>query len=160
MDLLKVEDVKHPLVVGEYYLVPCVYLEKLDPYVAKPTHWIPVINLLHNDIENGQKYIHYHADYRFDDGRFSIYPRINWDSICRIEYRVMKCVRVVQQLPTDVERISKSKLKHDCIYKGKCPHRGMDLSQVLPENGIIRCPLHSLEFDAVTGKLLNKPERQ
>jgi len=31
---------------------------------------------------------------------------------------------------TDVSLIEKSKLKNKCIHKGKCPHRGYDLSQV------------------------------
>jgi len=62
---------------------------------------------------------------------------------------------------THVDLIKKSKLKHNCIYKGKCPHRGFDLSNTKPtidDNGesVIRCPLHSLKFNAKTKQLINE----
>ncbi len=57
--------------------------------------------------------------------------------------------------PTSIDLIAKSKLKHKCIHKGKCPHRGYDLTDVKPINGIITCPLHSLRFNSKT-KLLIK----
>ena len=42
------------------------------------------------------------------------------------------------------------------IHKGKCPHRGFDLSNEIPnKEGIITCPLHNLKFNAETKKLIN-----
>jgi len=63
---------------------------------------------------------------------------------------------------TPVQLIRQSKLKHNCIHKGKCPHRGFDLSNVTPTlEGIgrdaievITCPLHSLKFNATTKQLI------
>ena len=55
-----------------------------------------------------------------------------------------------------VRFIKNSKLKHKCIHKGKCPHRGYDLSNVDPIDNQIHCPLHGLIFDAETKKIINR----
>lgn len=145
-------------------------LEEINPVIMHP----------HNDIENGQRETHYHLDYRFirtgdwwkgkeealyafppatrshrthqygtakrpingHDGEiyYFLLPVVNPDFIFGV---------------THPNAISKSKLKHKCIHKGKCPHRGMDLSQVNPINGVITCPLHGLKFSAQTKELIN-----
>jgi hypothetical protein len=75
----------------------------------------------------------------------------------KLEFRFLKKIRDDEKFKTGVSLISKSKLKHKCIHKGKCPHRGFDLSNEKPdENEIITCPLHSLMFDTKdNNKIIN-----
>lgn len=130
----------------------------------------PIINHLHSDKENGQEYKHYHIDYRFVEvdensipkklhskhifGASNRYNVLAENKTYKIEYHKLKCVRNNNLHITSVLAIKKSKLKHNCIYKGKCPHRGYDLSQEPIINGIITCPLHGLKFDAVTKEII------
>ena len=74
-----------------------------------------------------------------------------------IKYFVMPVINENFAGITPVNLISKSKLKHKCIHKGKCPHKGYDLSQVKAIDSKITCPLHGLEFDEVSGVVLNCP---
>jgi Rieske Fe-S protein len=157
----KVEHVKRPLKVGERYLVPCV----VDEYDGQ-TFVYPVINHPHTDTENGQPETHYHLDYRFvkhdNQGKFPrvthSHSRYNFETQIRpegkIEYFVLEVINEDFHGITPVELIAKSKLKHKCIHKGKCPHRGYELSQAAPKDGVITCPLHGLRFDAETKQLL------
>ncbi len=154
--MLKIDEIKETPIIGEIYLVPCFVLGNKI---------YPVINHLHNDKENGQSEQHYHVDFRFEcvdnateigtNITSRIYPNRTEFKNKKIEYVKMKC-RLSDQLgSTPVHMIKHSRLKHKCIYKGKCPHRGYDLSQVKPINGKIKCPLHGLEFDENNHKLLN-----
>lgn len=140
----------------------------------------PVINRPHSDKENGQPEVHYHVDYRFlklEKGEPTsdpyYFPRIrNKHSkyyFCEkirpqeildgdIRYFPMPILRNTFIGVTPVGAIKKSNLKHKCIHKGKCPHRGMDLSQVTPVDGVITCPLHGLMFHEITKELLNPPK--
>ena len=187
--MLRVDDIKRPLLLGEEYFVPCIVRTEYHPIVYEQTlieeryltknhklrtYITPVINSPHNDIENGQKEVHYHADFRFIktenvhvDGS-TILRVINKHSkyyFCefirpeekvhgRLEYMALPVVSEEFAQGTPVGLIKNSKLKHKCIHKGKCPHRGYDLSQVKPSNGIITCPLHGLTFDSTTKQLL------
>jgi hypothetical protein len=163
---IKVEDVKQPLTRGEYYLVPCIVREQDEKlYIT------PVINHPHNDKENGQNETHYHVDYRFvkhkADGNFPTVvnkhskhyfvenERPQEGLHGKLEYFILPMLNEDFIGITPTSLISKSNLKHKCIYKGKCPHRGYDLSQVKPINGKITCPLHGIEFDSKTGLILN-----
>lgn len=161
-----VENVKRPLKNGELFLVPCIVneIDFLNESVntKKIEFVIPIINHPHNDIENGQEEVHYHADFRFvelreKDGAMFVY--LENDTKCYVynlrptlkdgefKYIILKVINGNKHLTTPVEFIKKSKLKHKCIHKGKCPHRGYDLSQVSEdENGIVTCPLHGLQF--------------
>jgi hypothetical protein len=167
--LARVQDVKHPLKVGNAYLVPCIVKEEHERiYIT------PVINHPHTDRENGQAHIHYHVDYRFVKHRSDkAFPTVinnhsrhyfvddirpSEEMHGKLEYFLLPVINEAFTGITPVEFISKSKLKHKCIHKGKCPHRGYDLSQVAPIDGKITCPLHGLEFDADTGKVLNAPK--
>jgi hypothetical protein len=118
----------------------------------------PIINHKHSDKENGQDYDHYHLDSRFlvnEDGNMKVYSGIRWDKKDPlIEYIALTCIGVTFKHITPVQLISKSKLKHNCIHKNKCPHRGMDMSQVVPVNGVITCPLHGLQFDENTRNII------
>lgn len=112
---------------------------------------IPLIDHLHNDIENGQPQYHYHIDDRydslatFDTLRIDL-PLKKWQ---RLEYRLLPPPKRDKiRFITPVGLTKNSRLKHKCIHKGKCPHRGYDLSNEAPdEKGEITCPLHGLIFD-------------
>lgn len=163
----RVEDMQRPLKKGEFYLVPCLVREEY----GKKTVITPVINHPHNDIENGQANVHYHVDYRFvkleNDGDISSVVRKHSKHYFVDRYRLEKgedgdlgyyVLPVVNEHflgVTPVELIKNSRLKHKCIHKGKCPHRGYNLSQVLPKNGVITCPLHGLRFNEETKQLIN-----
>lgn len=164
----KVENIKRPLKKGEAALVPCITYES-----GKYLFITPVFNHFHSDKENGQKEGHYHADYRFikhkANGDFpqavsnhsrhiflSNGSRLLKVGTGKLEYFALPVINETFTGITDVRLISKSKLKHKCIHKGKCPHRGFDLSQVSPVDGVITCPLHGLKFDSKTKQLLTQ----
>lgn len=122
---------------------------------------IPLINHPHSDVENGQKEVHYHADTRYN----GIQPhlknyRVNISKSRPIEgefeTRWFDLIRYFETYAarTPPELIKKSKLKHKCVHKGKCPHRGFDLSNITPVDGVITCPLHSLRFDEKTLEII------
>ena len=135
----------------------------------------PLIDHPHNDIENGQPEQHYHGDERFNvpqthlpkdwkvwanAGRIPIDSKGNiinnfgaYDKVWLEMVELFKSDELSAGM-TDLNLITKSKLKHKCIHKGKCPHRGFDLSNEPIKNGVITCPLHSLQFDGDSGKLL------
>lgn len=130
-------------------------LEPISRTSRKIVKVIPLIDHLHNDKENGQPMPHYHIDSRFYKGGnlhytdLRVYPH-ELKSNEKLEYRELVQFREKHDLvtATSVRLISKSKLKHNCIHKGKCPHRGYDLTGVQPDkDGILTCPLHSLRFD-------------
>jgi len=168
MEILKVDDIKRPLIKGEKVLVPCLVKTEmkddqdiwLDLTNAKKVmHVLPVINHPHNDIESGQAEDHYHLDYRFinhkDNGVFptvinshsvhvfgsEIRPKKDFGNL---EYHLLPVINEEFNGITPVNLIGK--LKHKCLHKGKCPHRGYDLSQVKPVNGVITCPLHGFRI--------------
>ena len=110
---------------------------------------IPLYNHPHSDKENGQSEIHYHIDSRYTN-EFFYNTRISLPlkNNQRLEYRYLKKLFEKENTYTHVSFIKNSKLKHKCIYKGKCPHRGFNLNSETPDkSGIITCPLHGLKFD-------------
>jgi hypothetical protein len=161
------DKIKEPLQLGVVYLVPCIVR-----YEEKKWYITPVINHPHNDVENGQIETHYHVDYRFvkhkNDSPFpwvvnkhskhyfveSLRPVKTLSH--KLEYFALPMVNEDFTGITSPSFIANSKLKHKCIHKGKCPHRGYDLSQVKPKDGVITCPLHGLQFNAETKQLLTK----
>lgn len=176
----KVENITRPLITGEWFLVPCMIWQQYPSWFQTILPVItPVINHPHSDMENGQRESHYHMDTRFfqqqvctklsykDAAIISLiedfkkqYQFYNKDRVfpfdkCTLHYIALPVVQLKFEMITTVTFIKNSKLKHDCIHNGKCPHRGYDLSQVEPVNGIITCPLHGLQFDANTNKIVN-----
>jgi len=173
---MKVEDLKRPLIKGEKLLVPCLvkresiledeqelWLDSTNGDTRVKMYVLPILNHPHNDVENGQKETHFHLDYRFikhkKDSEFptvikshSLHvfgtrtrPESNFGNL---EYHLLPVINEEFVGATPVDNISKSTLKHHCIHKGKCPHRGYDLSQVeADKNGIKTCPLHGLKFN-------------
>jgi len=168
----KIEDVCQPI-VGETYLVPCFIFKthtqewewKYRDYEgvqSEEFEYVPIFNHLHNDKENGQEEAHYHLDSRWDVSRVktyvfnNMYIRVVPDRFVnhRIEYLILKMNKLIENTRTPLSYIKKSKLKHDCMHRLKCPHRGFDLTNVVPVDGVITCPLHSLKFDMHTYKLI------
>jgi hypothetical protein len=48
----------------------------------------------------------------------------------------------------------------NALRNGKCPHRGFNMAQVLPdEYGVKTCPMHGMRFWADTGKGIPYPKR-
>lgn len=144
------------------------------PNFVKKIDITPVFNHPHSDKENGQEEVHYHADFRFirtnmdSDIPERTHSNHNWGHNIRpnkdmfrendegIVYFLLPVVNLEAKVITPVSMISKSKLKHKCIHKGKCPHRGYDMSQVEADiNGIKTCPLHGLKFNK-NGKIINR----
>lgn len=150
------------MIPGKYYRVLCVKTDALNDV------FYPVIDHPHNDTENGQEEVHYHIDPRFmgtsvtEGKQYTVYTpapgmRIRESRVLQKEY-FMLMYNGSQMLSEDdgitpVNMIARSKLKHRCIHKGKCPHRGYDLSGVEAVAGVITCPLHGLQFNAETLKL-------
>lgn len=178
----KIDDLKHPPVIGDIYMVPCLVIQEntisdwevqLDGELIDTNdnklHLYPVINHPHSDMENGQKEPHYHRDFRFspisarhylNNSTMSVRIYLKIDDAFKnkkLEYFAMTCVSLQQGVITPPFMIRNSKLKHKCIHKGKCPHRGYDLSQEVPRDGKITCPLHGLQFDSITKALMNDP---
>ena len=157
----KIDNIKRPVNIGEKFLVPCI-VKKIENYETLIT---PVWNHPHNDKENGQKEVHYHIDSRFFNEKSKFLSK-NYlmednfrpllDKNSTLEYFVLPVLKEIEDRVTHTAYIKKSNIKHKCIYKGKCPHRGMDLSQVKPKDGVIKCPLHGLTFHEKTGKLLTR----
>ena len=178
----KVEDVKRPLKVGEVFLVPCIV--RGEKHTGKRILYItPVFNLPHNDVASGQREIHYHTDYRFvrvkmkvrgparDRYKFSFPKVVRRHS----EHLFVETIRptlehvenflVYYELPvinegfvgiTPPETINKEAIKHKCLVRGKCPHRGFDMSQVEGnQQGIKTCPMHGLRFNK-EGRMLRE----
>lgn len=164
----KVDKIKRPLKLGEIFNVPCIVKRDGNDIVC----FTPVINTPHSDNENGQPEIHYHTDYRFikikesknisegfiitDDriGFKNSIGRLSKDIDGLLEYHNLPVINENHNGITQQFFIRNSKLKHKCIQKGKCPHRGHDLSQEKSVNGIITCPLHGLQFNSETGDII------
>lgn len=184
---MRVENIKRPLLKGEKVLVPCLvkresvfkdedelWLDLTNSITKTKMYVLPIINHPHNDKENGQPETHYHLDYRFlkhnNTGNFptiknkhsthifgsEIRPTQDFGGL---EYFLLPVINEEFKGITPVKMIGKSKLKHKCIHKGKCPHRGYDLSQVKADkNGIKTCPLHGLKFNKKGNIVTDKVE--
>ena len=126
---------------------------------------VPLIDHPHSDKENGQEEIHYHVDDRcLGKQKLSrcytisrTYSRITKGKY-KLDYFYLKKHDKIVRTKTSSKLIKNSKLKHKCIHKGKCPHRGYDLSnEIADKDGVITCPLHGLKFDKFSKKLINDP---
>jgi hypothetical protein len=143
------------LCLVEYKLVPVqedemwLDVEPFPQTYKRQETVVPLYDLLHNDKESGQDVFHYHVNNRYVKG----FPdRLRVDMPLKenqsLQYRFIKKVKDVETATTATELVNTSKLKHKCIVNGKCPHKGYDLTNELPdENGVVTCPLHGLKFN-------------
>lgn len=130
--------------VGEIHKVPCAIV----PRGNKAPWVIPIYDNLHDDRENDQNYQHYHADTRFIHGKHLAktgFPlRIPGGTVIKIYKRRLQ--RRNEMYHTHPSLIEKSPLNWDNVKEGKCPHKGYDLSDEVPDcNGVVTCPLHGLK---------------
>jgi hypothetical protein len=150
------------------YIIPDGYDDKGRPFVLPTNSTInwglkeitPIYDCLHDDIENGQDYKHYHQDTRWDllDEQllnFKIVHNIRpipKDYLGIIHLKLNK-IHELEQYPTPNNMIPNySQVKLNCL---KCPHRGYDLSNVKPDElGIIICPLHGTKIRAKSKKVV------
>jgi hypothetical protein len=165
----KIENIKRPIKLGEKFSVACLVKRNTDNEIIC---LYPVINHPHNDTENGQIETHYHVDYRFllteeaENGQgFDVIDerlghkcadetaRLEEGINGKLEYHILQVISEKHRALTQQFFIRNSNLKHKCIVKGKCPHRGFNLSQEKAVDGKITCPLHGLVFDEKTGEI-------
>jgi len=139
-------------------------LEPMSTYTRYYYEVIPLIDHPHSDLENGQKEVHYHVDTRYVGNQPNIGNNKISTNIPRItkgmyEMKYFDLIRYedVHSSVTAPVFIKNSKLKHKCIHKGKCPHRGFNLENIEAINGVITCPLHGLKFESKSKKLINDP---
>jgi len=153
--------------VGKNYLILCAELEwKEDNRI----YYVPVIGLLHSDPAFNFPNEHFHID-----GRFEVHPRIahqfqivdGYTSVVLLtegtglyEFKSflqlpLKCVRSETGLtvPPDNEKYwtwYQTYIGKSC--KGnKCPHMG---TEMIEEDGKLKCPLHALCADIKTLKII------
>ncbi len=153
-------------------IIPTSYIDEQELWMDTEEYFfecgfyylVPLIDHPHSDRENGQIAIHYHVDTRYFGKqnhlrRYDIstdYRRIT-QGVYELDYFNLKKNKHRIEAITPVHSIKNSRLKHKCIHKGKCPHRGFDLTNEEPdENGIITCPLHGLKFDKNSKKIINR----
>lgn len=126
---------------------------------------VPLYDHPHSDKENGQPHIHWHQNtkYQGDFDKLYLFECFKGGRISKpkrnhnewFEFKQLYKISEFESRKTPTKFIEKSKLKHKCIHKGKCTHRGFDLSNELPDiDGVITCPLHGLRFNAKTKEMI------
>lgn len=167
--LIKVDELTEPPVVGKYYLVRVVH----GTWCGKAM-WFPVMGDLHEDSKffNFERQ-HYHLDRRFvAAGSLADalvrplhalperYGRLA-TVLSEPEWASRKCRHAMTEFPTyhmPVVAMQRHLAGVQCQRHETgwvCPHRGFRLGSIEPDsNGIILCPLHGLQIDAASGKVI------
>jgi hypothetical protein len=168
--IVRIEDLTGEAEVGKYYDVPCAYSQVWGS--AKRPMLVPLYGPRHEDREfiNFPEE-HYHIDWRFADQGFynsrSRPYRTLWGTV--MSARNIKDGQLLPYIdPHQVPWLPKLEAAYaghrlkDCRT---CPHRGLSLRSVVPEDGtiskgslvidqIIVCPGHGLAWNARTGELV------
>lgn len=152
--------IESKLIPDETYLVPHVKVIHTDPFNKSADKYYPVYPHLHNDAENGQEIPHYHIDHRIATTNAVQAIRIEVGTkgytVSKIEYLPAKFLGHKHGEVTSVNLLSNSIMNVKNLNRNRCPHRGYDLSKIVPdENDVITCPLHSLKICKHTNKILN-----
>lgn len=166
MTLQRVDRLKEPPVIGQFYLVPTIWGRWYDTYAA----W-PVIGNRHEDAEFfGFSAEHFHIDYRFARVHKS-WLRLVMSAPLHDSFNVptqkptlrrRKCLRYqhVFDGPAKIMSPFRSSFAGQQCAKGKrgwvCPHRHIALGSTPAIDGIITCPLHGLRIEAETGKVCSR----
>lgn len=171
MPELKPFDETETLVVGKYYNVRCAILKAKNS--GNITH-LPIIGHEHKDVSFGADALHYHIDGRFARVGFVDNKGITntplwvekWDAQNGYELngftvRRTKCKRLTTGVNPPLQSYATSepskymKWYRNFIGKScagrKCPHYG---THMLERNGRLVCPLHNLQADIVTEKII------
>lgn len=158
-----------PLIEGQFYLVPTVKAK----WYGKLASW-PVIGPLHEDVEFFRfRFDHYHVDarflargvrnpYRVYEGPLHVLP--GEPPLPKPVMSRRRCVRAHLEFHVNYFRdtsplpaLRKHFAGRQCAHgKGGwiCPHRKASLGSIVPVDGIITCPLHGLQINAASGKVL------
>lgn len=181
MSLEKVDEIEHEPVIGESYLVPCMFRPNYH------VDWVPIYGGEHDDKEHfNQPLRHYHYDVRFihlghiisllflsTNGRSrhmseeALVERLTVNILSArkdgiVEYREKICYRKMPEIITP--KFAKEEFKslqteyeHVNISCKTCPHRGFRLNG-LPEDeeGNVVCPGHGLKWNVKSGKLVKR----
>lgn len=166
MSLERADRLSTPPVVGQFYLVPTVYYE----WFNKIRHW-PIVGAIHNDADRFfLKADHYHLDVRFTPAwalnmRPFAAPLIelpNCGPLPSIKFRAIRCHRLMPVYPhhdrKEIIGIQKDYAGQQCTHgKGGwiCPHRKFSLGSLEPIDGVITCPLHGLQINSKTGRVIS-----
>ncbi len=158
----KITDLKHPPIIGNTYLVPCLFSQ------TEKGRAIPVIGNFHEDSEIGFFNEHIHPDFRFfDDREFGfvvkkvirdgqplhslVYPYRNHRIII---WEARQCFRDIPEIPIEsldpeAMELLEQIYRHSVLDCGICPHKGANLNSIAPDaNGNKVCPLHNLMWGA------------
>ena len=171
----RVEDLTRPPIIGETYMVPCIWGTSLKVRLTERFKWLPIIGPRHNDAEyiKFDKF-HYHFDHQFlsDEDRDGLYGlfesrpllfvAVHFDESVGIVHWPMICMRHVERYPrlsfsNDLDEAYCAKT----VTCGKCPHRGLPLGSLPREPGtdIVTCPGHGLRWDLKTGRMVKGAHR-
>lgn len=175
----RIDKMTEPPVVGRFYLVPTVFYSWTDRKMV----W-PVMGPKHEDREHLKfEPQHYHVDIRFLTAmQFRHLNRFPWREpnertaahpISEVEewgplpapvYRRRKCRAAGHDYPEELTIRAKNFCALYAAYEGKqcargksgwiCPHKNFPLGSIKPRYGVIVCPLHGLNINAATGKVL------
>lgn len=165
-----IEDLTEPPVVGQMYMVPCVFSTSWTEWDSSGGEWQPVTGPPHSDAEyiNVDK-THYHYDTRFlSEAQIRTIDKGAWlfagDPIkaiathyTKLERRPLVCQRAVLHFKREPWSADLENGYADKRVKcGTCPHRGLPLLSLPREPGtdIVTCPGHGLRWDLKTGALV------
>lgn len=162
-----------PPIVGEFYLVPCVSVDKSfgrDGY-------LPVMGDFHNDPELNVTDTHIHLDRRFmtddevkkslgkdsqDDGILVVWAKTynSERKKFKIVERKMQCIREMPNIE-GIQFVLEEIYKDTKLNCSTCPHRKFDLSSLKPdEHGNVVCPGHGLQWNLKTGCVVPKKHKR
>ena len=159
--------------IGKFYDVPVAILNDVTYKSAAFGYHriIPIIGDKHDDLEIiGINEIHYHVDWRFvglslyESNSREYYGSIGVElgtvlsvgDVKEMSTRRLKCKRDFSPYPKFPKFIPKlqEKYKGAVAKKGRCPHKGVDLTTIRPDSdGCVTCPLHGLKWNASTWEL-------
>lgn len=167
----RVEELTEPPVIGETYLVPCIWGSPSRSDKRPEYRWLPITGPRHSDSEYIKfEPLHFHYDHQFlaTDQRDDLpaifgpdsplaYVACHYDQTVGIVHWPLVCLRHVEPYP----RLSFAKALENAyagkkVSCGKCPHRGLPLGCLprRPGTQIVNCPGHGLSWNLNTGKLV------
>ena len=131
-------------------------------YIEDKIVIIPLIDHIHSDLESGQDYKHYHVDTRYngyqDLSKYYVdYPGIRIrEGQFKLDWFMLIKYSEKYKAITSKKLIRACKLSGDRLINNRCVHKGFDLSEIEPVNGVITCPLHELKYSVKTKKLVKQ----
>lgn len=169
----RVDELTSAPVVGQFYWVQVV-----NGVWCGKRLWYPVMGDMHEDGKFFQFYQqHYHLDRRFISDKSSASDAVSmpfhnrpvwrrgagvWQHVVLSEPKVArrKCVRDMLPFPLHFRAVRQMQgalsgaqcQRHETGWV--CPHRGLRLGSTEASQGVITCPMHGLQINAETGKVL------